>query len=131
MTKTVDNKLIAELESIRWMTSKQAATYTGYRSSSAFRRIAAKHQVPRHGPKRNRYDRLELDQWMRDPAIFIDGGLEANHSGRKAAAAFTPIHDIMSEKAVLTGDDADQEQDKALKTSLAEIRELRKKDAVI
>ena len=70
----------------RWLTFKQAAHYCGYHSVNHFRSIVKDYNIPRHGPRHNRFDRFELDEWMKNPDIF----LSYNHL-IKRKRAFTPV----------------------------------------
>ncbi|MEN6488749.1 MAG: hypothetical protein ABFD66_07695 [Smithella sp.] len=53
----------------RWLNSRSAAAYCDY-SLDQFRELAREYQIPKHGPNLSRYDREELDQWIRDPFYF-------------------------------------------------------------
>lgn len=55
----------------RWLTAKQAAHYCGYSSVSYFLKLVRKYNIPKYGPKKNRFDKFDLDEWMRNPDIFI------------------------------------------------------------
>lgn len=69
----------------RWLNARQAAEYCGYSSPDHFRRLAIEHEIPRYGPGGNRYDRLELDEWMRSPRVFM-----AQQAPRRRVS-FTPV----------------------------------------
>jgi hypothetical protein len=49
---------------------KTAAAYCGY-NAKYFGKLAIKHKIPRHGPKRNRFKRSDLDLFMREAQSFI------------------------------------------------------------
>lgn len=69
-----------------YLNAKQAAAYVGY-GVSAFRKHAREAQLPRRGPKKNRYSKADLDAFMADPRVF--------RSPAKIAArpreGFTPV----------------------------------------
>lgn len=46
-----------------------AANYCGY-AIGTFERIVREYDIPRYGPKRNRYARSVLDAWMHSPEAF-------------------------------------------------------------
>ena len=48
---------------------KEAAAYCGY-SHDHFRHMATQYNIPRCGPRRNRYAQVDLDTWMRNPNSF-------------------------------------------------------------
>ena len=73
----------------RWLTSSQAAEYCGY-SVKSFRKMVKKYQVPRYGPKRNRYDRWDLDTWMQDPNVFLRKSYVSPWR-RRVPGEFTPV----------------------------------------
>lgn len=64
----------------KWFDTAEAAGYCGY-SLDTFRDYAKQYQVPRRGPKLNRYDREELDQWMQDPSCFTSNNVKQAHRG--------------------------------------------------
>jgi predicted DNA-binding transcriptional regulator AlpA len=75
----------------RWLNLKQAAEYCGYRKPDFFRQLVREYMIPRRGPNRNRYDRFELDEWMRNPQYFI-AAAELNHPiMRRTTNGFMPI----------------------------------------
>lgn len=49
---------------------KDAATYCGYESADGFRRAIEEYDVPRVGPKNNRYPKEALDRFMNNPMEF-------------------------------------------------------------
>lgn len=53
----------------RWLKTVNAAAWCDY-PVDTFRELAKEFQIPRHGPKLNRYDKEEIDQWMKDPLCF-------------------------------------------------------------
>ncbi|MCL5406280.1 MAG: hypothetical protein M1398_06120, partial [Deltaproteobacteria bacterium] len=59
---------IADIDS-PWLSAVSAAKYLDY-SPRQFRDVAKRYEIPRHGPSGNRYDRAELDEFMRDPTCF-------------------------------------------------------------
>ena len=73
----------------RWFNAKQAAEYCGYDSPNHFRKLAQDHDVPRHGPHGNRYDKYELDEWMVTPRCFADRN--SANIGSRSFGRFTPI----------------------------------------
>ena len=60
---------------LRWLSTPRAAEYCGY-SLDMFREYAKDYRIPKHGPKLNRYDVQELDEWMREPSCFLNIGNE-------------------------------------------------------
>ncbi|WP_027369183.1 helix-turn-helix domain-containing protein [Desulfocurvibacter africanus] len=48
---------------------KQAAAYVGF-GKTAFRDYVLKGQIPKYGPKLNRFRKADLDAFMEDPNIF-------------------------------------------------------------
>lgn len=48
---------------------KAAATYCGY-NDKYFGKLAAENKIPRHGPRRNKFKRSELELFMREPETF-------------------------------------------------------------
>lgn len=48
---------------------KEAARYVGY-SYDHFRHLASEYQIPRCGPRFNRYAQSTLDTWMSNPSCF-------------------------------------------------------------
>lgn len=64
-----------------FMGVRAAAAYLGY-NPKHFSRVASWFDIPRHGPKRNRFKRSDLDAWMKTPSIFSSSGPpEAPRSG--------------------------------------------------
>lgn len=53
-----------------FMNVKTAAVYCGY-NDKYFGKLAAAHKIPKHGPKRNRFKRSDLDLFMRETQAFI------------------------------------------------------------
>jgi hypothetical protein len=53
----------------QFFTQKEAAEYCGY-SVVKFRQFAKDYDIPRCGPKRDRYRKEDLDDFMTDPASF-------------------------------------------------------------
>ena len=49
--------------------AKNAAEYVGY-GYDHFRHLTSECQVPRCGPRKNRYAVSVLDSWMKDPNCF-------------------------------------------------------------
>lgn len=72
----------------RWLNTRQAAEYCGY-NVSHFRRLVREYNVRRYGPGKNRFDRLELDEWMRDPEYFLPSKLHLPN--RRRFGKFTPV----------------------------------------
>ncbi len=72
----------------RWLTARQAAEYCGY-NVAHFRRLAKEYKIPRYGPGKNRYDRLELDEWMRNPEYFLPTRVPTVR--RRHPGQFTPV----------------------------------------
>jgi hypothetical protein len=58
-----------------FLTAKAAAKYLSYKTDS-FRRLAREYQLPRYGPKRNRYSQADLDLFMEDKNHFKTGQAE-------------------------------------------------------
>ena len=54
----------------RWLTLREAAKHCGY-SPKTFRKHVKEYEIPRHGPEGKRFDIYELDEWMRNPYVFI------------------------------------------------------------
>jgi hypothetical protein len=54
------------------MNVKNAASYCGY-NPKHFSRVVSGFKIPRHGPKRNRFKRSDLDEWMIRPSCFSQG----------------------------------------------------------
>ncbi|MDR2488462.1 MAG: DNA-binding protein [Desulfovibrio sp.] len=48
----------------------EAARYCGYRSGRAFLAVLRGYDVPRLGPKKNRFSRVTLDEFMSNPDAF-------------------------------------------------------------
>ncbi len=48
----------------------QAAEYVGY-SADAFGRYAREYEIPRWGPKKNRFAKSDLEAWMHDETAFL------------------------------------------------------------
>jgi hypothetical protein len=61
---------------------KTAAAYCGY-NDKYFGKLSAKFKIPRHGPKRNKFKRSELDLFMREPEAFIRVHQETRTGYRK------------------------------------------------
>lgn len=54
----------------KYLNTKQAAAYCGY-NHIYFARIMEDYQIPRYGPKRNRFKVSDLDDWMVQSQNFI------------------------------------------------------------
>lgn len=52
-------------------TVKGAAYYCAY-SVDYFRHLAHQYNLPKCGPRHNRYAQSVLDQWMKHPNVFLD-----------------------------------------------------------
>ena len=52
-----------------YMSQKEAAEYCGFHYLT-FHRHLKRYPLPRYGPKKNRYKRSDLDQWMENPNVF-------------------------------------------------------------
>jgi len=52
-----------------YFNGKEAAKYCGY-SYDHFRHLASEYQIPRCGPRMNRYAQSILDTWMANPNCF-------------------------------------------------------------
>lgn len=63
-----------------YLNLKDAAAYCGY-NPKHFSRIASWFDIPRHGPKRNRFKRSDLDAWMKTPSTFSSSQPEAPRNG--------------------------------------------------
>ena len=64
----------------QWLKTANAAARCDY-SEATFQDYAREYEFPRHGPKLNRYDREEIDQWMKDPSCFLNNPKSAVKSG--------------------------------------------------
>lgn len=53
-----------------FMGVKRAAEYCGY-NGKYFGKLAVKYKIPRHGPRRNKFKRSELELFMREPEAFL------------------------------------------------------------
>lgn len=53
-----------------FFTKAQAAEYCGYALTTWENKIQPLYDIPRHGPKRNRYARSILDAFMEHPEVF-------------------------------------------------------------
>lgn len=71
----------------QYLNGKQAAIYTGY-SESTFREIAKEFEIPRCGPRNNRYSKTTLDDFMSDPLAFKKQKLPRR---RRPEDGFTPV----------------------------------------
>ena len=49
--------------------AKQAAEFVGY-GYDHFRHLVSEYDIPRHGPRNNRYAQSVLNTWMKDPNCF-------------------------------------------------------------
>jgi predicted DNA-binding transcriptional regulator AlpA len=54
----------------KYLNTKKAAAYCGY-SHIYFARIMEDYQIPRYGPKRNRFKVSDLDDWMSKADSFV------------------------------------------------------------
>lgn len=52
-----------------FMNGKESAAYCGY-SYDHFRHLISQYNIPRCGPRRNRYSQADLDTWMANPNSF-------------------------------------------------------------
>jgi predicted DNA-binding transcriptional regulator AlpA len=52
---------------------KTAAEYCGY-SEKTFSRILSEYEIPRFGPRNNRFAKSVLTEWMRQPELFQNAG---------------------------------------------------------
>lgn len=68
-----------------YMNLKQAAAYLGF-AVSTFRAYASSWNIPRLGPKRNRFRKEDLDAWMQNPAVFHGGAPK-----KRKRSGFTPV----------------------------------------
>jgi hypothetical protein len=75
----------------RWLNLRQAAEYCGCSKPDYFRELVREYMIPRHGPKRNRYDRYELDEWMRNPQYFVVAAKMNHPIIRRITGGFTPV----------------------------------------
>ncbi len=66
----------------KYLNTKQAAAYCGY-SHIYFARIMEDYQIPRYGPKRNRFKVSDLDDWMSKAENFVKEPLEENENHEK------------------------------------------------
>lgn len=65
-----------------FMNAKTAAAYCGY-NDKYFGKLAAKHKLPRHGPRLNKFKRSELDLFMRESETFVRVHRETRTGYRK------------------------------------------------
>lgn len=68
-----------------YMNTKQAAAHLGY-SVSTFRSYAMRGDIPRYGPKLNRFRKEDLDAFMEDPNVF-----RYNRITSRRREGFTPV----------------------------------------
>ncbi len=68
----------------KYLNTKKAAAYCGY-SHIYFARIMEDYQIPRYGPKRNRFKVSDLDDWMGKAENFAKEPLEENENHKKRA----------------------------------------------
>ncbi|WCB45182.1 helix-turn-helix transcriptional regulator [Nitratidesulfovibrio vulgaris] len=68
-----------------YLNLKQAAAYLGY-AVSTFRAYASSWNIPRMGPRRNRFRKEDLDAWMQNPAVFHGGSTK-----KRKRSGFTPV----------------------------------------
>ncbi|MDL2279803.1 DNA-binding protein [Desulfovibrio sp. OttesenSCG-928-G11] len=66
----------------KYLNTKKAATYCGY-SHIYFARIMEDYEIPRYGPKRNRFKMSDLDDWMGRSDSFAKEASEENNGQRK------------------------------------------------
>lgn len=116
----------------RWMKQKEAARYCGY-SVSQFKKLASQYQLPKHGPSHNHYDRLELDRWMRDSVCFIE---EEFPSEKRYTGTYSKVYDAIlgllgpySKECPINLPKTDEQAE--LQHQLAEVKEKRKKEAIV
>jgi len=79
----------------RWLNVNAAAMYCGDYSPDRFRKIAKEFEIPRHGPHRNLYDRLELDEWINNPNCYRSNR-PGRRTGRRAGAMDKIAHFTLS-----------------------------------
>lgn len=53
-----------------FLTKAQAAEYCGYAPTTWENKVESVYDIPRHGPKKNRYARSVLDLFMATPDAF-------------------------------------------------------------
>jgi len=53
----------------KYLNTKKAAEFCGF-SHIYFARLIEQYQVPRYGPKRNRFKVSDLEEWMMRPEVF-------------------------------------------------------------
>ena len=53
----------------KYLNTKKAAEFCGF-SHIYFSRLIEQYQVPRYGPKRNRFKVSDLEEWMMRPEVF-------------------------------------------------------------
>lgn len=63
---------------------KKAAAYCGY-NDKYFGKLSAKFKIPRHGPKKNRFKRSDLDLFMRETQSFLRVHRDSKIGFRKVA----------------------------------------------
>jgi len=79
----------------RWLNVNAAAMYCGDYSPDRFRKVAKEFEIPRHGPHRNLYDRLELDEWITNPNCYRSNR-PGRRTGRRAGAMDKIAHFTLS-----------------------------------
>lgn len=71
----------------RYLNRGEAAEYLGY-SRSYFNRIVQEYRIPSKGPSRNRFDVQDLEQFMDNPACFLD---QEPTAAPRRTGQFTPL----------------------------------------
>lgn len=54
---------------VMYVTKHNAAIYCGY-NPDYFLKLMKKYDLPKYGPKYNRYKLVDLDEWMKDPSKY-------------------------------------------------------------
>lgn len=62
----------------QYLNQKQAAAYCGFSVDHFRKDVLPSYELPKYGPKRNKYRIIDLDAFMAEPEVF----LEKNESER-------------------------------------------------
>jgi len=54
-----------------YLNLKEAAVYCGYRNAKSFSKLIKDYELPKYGPRRNRYKVSILDEFMESPTSFV------------------------------------------------------------
>jgi predicted DNA-binding transcriptional regulator AlpA len=108
----------------RWLNLRQATHYCGYTSEKYFAQLAREYTIPKHGPRFNRFDRFELDEWMTNRDAFR---AEERVRRPRRRGSFTPVHRMVSRFLPL--EILERSSDAYGHLSLKEILAIRKREA--